>query len=142
MFCVKMKGQIKALLGKFDSFVDAHIDTALKVSVALKNVLSSPVADILAEIIPGGIDAKLKQQLTDGIGKAVEVLTIADSCKQLTDLNDRLNCFVQQIKLLDPQFQDAVLLKLASLLAGFLDGGRLKQSLYDLYTQAKYSISK
>jgi flagellar basal body-associated protein FliL len=49
---------------------------------------------------------------------------------------------VQQIKQRDPQLQDAILQKLASLLAGELDGNKLKQALYDLYTQAKYTTAK
>jgi predicted oxidoreductase len=138
MLCTKIRTQIKVLLSKFDSFMDAHIDTALKVMVALKNVLSSPVADVLTAIIPGDVDNVIQQDLINAISKAIEVLTIADNCKQYTNLNDQLNCFLQQIKLLDPQFQDTILLKLASLVAGTLDGGRLEQSLYDLYTQAKY----
>ncbi len=55
MFCTKMKSQIKALLREFDNYVDDHIDMALKITTALKNVLSSPVADVLTAIIPGDI---------------------------------------------------------------------------------------
>jgi hypothetical protein len=72
----------------------------------------------------------------------VEALTIVETCKQYTDTNEKLKCFVTQLQQRDPQLQDAILQKLASLLACQLDGQRLKQSLYDLFTQAKYSSSK
>lgn len=142
MFCTKMKSQIKALLRQFDTYVDANIDTALKVTTELKSILSSPAADIITAIIPGEIDDTIRRQLINGLGKVIEALTIVDSCKQLTDINAKLQCFIQQLEKYDPQLQDAVLQKLASLLAGVLDGQRMKQSLYDLYTQAKYSVTK
>jgi hypothetical protein len=142
MLCTKFKGKLRSLLSEFDTFVDGHIDTALEITTALKNALSSPVAVIITDIIPGDIDDTIREELVTALGKAIEALTIADACKQYTDLNDKLNCFVQQLKLADPNLQDAILQKLASLVAGLLDGGRLKQSLYDLYTQAKYAVTK
>jgi hypothetical protein len=142
MFCTKIKNQLKVLLRQFDNYAEAHIDTALKITAELKNILSSPVADIITAIIPGGIDDAIRKQIINALDKVLEALTIADNCKQYTDVNDKLKCFVAQIKLRDPQLQDAILQKLASLLAGNLDGQRLKQSLYDLYTQAKYSLGK
>jgi hypothetical protein len=142
MFCTTIRSQLKTLLRQFDSYIDAHIDTALQITTKLKNVLSSPTADIVTAIIPGDIDNTIRQQLIAVLGKAIEALTIADTCKQYTDVNEKLNCFIEQLKLRDPQLQDAVLQKLASLLTGGLDGQRLKQSLYDLYTQAKFSAAK
>ncbi len=142
MFCTKMKSQLKTMLRDFDNYVDAHIDTALKITTALKKVLSSPVADVITAIIPGDIDNLIRRQLEAALSKAIAVLTIANSCKQFTEVNELLNCFVEQLKLRDPELQDALLQKLASLLAGQLDGQRLKQNLYDLYTQAKYTATK
>ncbi len=142
MFCTKIKNQLKALLRKFDNYVDAHIDTALKVTTALKNILSSPVGDIITAIIPGDIDNTIRAKLVDALGKVTETLAIAESCKDISDVNEKLKCFVTQLNLRDPNLQDAILQKLASLLAGHLDGQRLKQSLYDLYTQAKYAAGK
>ena len=142
MFCTKVKTQLRALLRYFDNYVDTHIEPALKITTSLKNILSSPTADIITAIIPGDIDNTVRQQLIVVLTAALEALTIADTCKQYTDINEKLNCFTQQLKQRDPQLQDAVLQKLASLLTGGLDGQRLKQSVYDLYTQAKYTATK
>jgi bacterioferritin-associated ferredoxin len=137
-----MKGRLRQLLHEFDNYVDAHIDTALKITTELKNILTSPAADIITAIIPGDIDNTVREGLITALSKITEALTIADNCKECTDINAKLQCFIQQLQQYDPQLQDAILQKLASLLTGFLDGQRLKQSLYDLYTQAKYSITK
>ena len=138
MFCTKVNAEIKSALKQFDQYVDAHIDTALQITTTLKAMLSSPAADIITSIIPGTADDVLRTQLLNALNKITEALSIVDSCKQYTDLNDKLKCFVQQLSQRDPKLQDAILLKLSSLLAAELDGNKLKQSLYDLYTQAKY----
>jgi hypothetical protein len=142
MFCPTSGSKIKIALKQFDQYVNAHIDTALKVTTAIKNALASPAADIITAIIPGSLDDTIRTQLLNAIIKVVEVLTIADNCKQCTSAEEKLKCFVAQIQQRDPQLQDAILQKLASLLAAELDGQRLKQALYDLYTQAKYVTTK
>lgn len=142
ILCKTIKGKLRSLLRHFDNYVDAHIDTALQITTALKNMLSSPVADIISAIIPGDLDNTIRQQLIYALSKAVEALLIAENCKQFTEVNEKLDCFIQQLKLRDPLLQDAILQKLASLLTSRLDGRRMKQSLYDLYTQAKYSAAK
>jgi hypothetical protein len=142
MFCTKFKSQLKILLRKFDNYLDAHVEVALKVTTGLKKILTSPVADIVTAIIPGNVDNIVKAQIENALNKVIEALAIADSCRECKDVNDKLKCFVAQLQLRDPQLQDAILQKLASLLAGHLDKQRLKQSLYDLYTQAKYSAGK
>jgi hypothetical protein len=142
MFCPTFKTNIKAALREFDTYVDAHIDTALSVTTAIKNLLTSPVADVLTAIIPGTLDDIIRTQLIKVLTKVITALSIVDSCKQFTDANEKLTCFIAQLKQHDPQLQDAILQKLASLLAGELDGNRLKQNLYDLFTQAKYTTVK
>jgi len=142
MFCTRMKGRLKAMLTGFDSFMDDHIDMALKVTTAMKQLLSSPVTDIITALIPGDLDNILRDKLLSALNKAVEALSIAKHCKQHAALNDKLKCFIEQLQISDPDLQDALLLKLASLLSGHLDGQRLRQSFYDLYTQAKYSTAK
>jgi len=139
---MKMRAQLKKLLNQFDSYVDSHIDTALQVTEAIKDVLASPVADALTVVIPGTIDNVIRTQLLAALDKAISLLTIVDDCKQYTDMPAKLNCFVAQLQKLAPGLQDAILQKLASILSGQLDGQRLAQNLYDLFTQAKYSAAK
>lgn len=142
MFCTKIKSSIKTLLRKFDNYVDAHIETALKLTSALKDIIASPVGDIVTVIIPGDLDNRIRMQLIDALDKSIASLSIIESCKQQTELNEKLKCFVAQLQEHEPHLQEAILHKLASLVAGHLDGARLEQNLYDLYTQAKYSAGK
>lgn len=142
MFCKNFKKELRKALREFDAFVDAHITTALAITRQLKQVLASPITDVVTAIIPGDLDEAIRQQLLVFLGKAIEALAIADTCRLHTNLNDKLMCFIQQLRLRDPELQDAILLKLASLIAGNLDGQRFRQHLYDLYTQAKFSSAR
>ncbi len=142
MFCLKLKGKIRLLLKHLDIYVDGHVTTALQITTQIKNLLASPVTDLLTAIIPGNVDDIIRRQLICALDRAIEALSIADSCKGFTDINDKLKCFVEQLRIREPHLQDALLQKLASLLTSELDGGRLKQSLYDLYTQARYAADK
>ncbi len=142
MLFKKIKKQFKQVLQSFDSYVEEHIGTALKVTTQLKRILSSPTADIITAIIPGNVDNVLQTQIVAALGKAIEALSIAEYCKNCRDVNEQLKCFTEQLRKYDPNMQDAILQKLASLLTSHLDGKRLKQSLYDLYTQAEYAAKK
>ena len=142
MFCSKINTKIRQLLRQFDSLLENNIDTALQITTQLKALLSSSVADLLTAVIPGNIDDIIRKQLVYSLDKAIEALAIANTCKDFKNINDKLKCFAMQLSLKEPHLQDAILQKLASLLAGELDGKRLKQSIYDLYTQAKYTTAK
>ena len=105
-------------------------------------MLNSPVVDILTTIIPGQVDNIIKNQLVSALDKAIEALSIADACKSCTDINTKLTCFVSELKKLHPNLQDAVLQKLASLIAAHLHNNKLQQCFYDLFTQSKYTSLK
>lgn len=142
MFCKKASAKIKALLKGFNSAIEQHIDLALQVTTALKQVLKGPVGEILTAIIPGQVDDMIRAKLIQGLDKAIEALSIVDACKGQLTLEAKVRCFAEELARRDPQLQDAILQKLASLLTSELDGKRLKQAMYDLYTQGKYTTAK
>ena len=139
MFGNKIKGQIKDLLQQFDKAVEGHIDTALQITNRVKALLNSSQGDLLITLVAG---LENKEIVKAGLNEILGVLTSANGCKQCSELGAKLSCFIQQLKQYDPKLQDALLQKLASLLTGYLDGGRMKQVIYDLFTQAKYSTAK
>ncbi len=142
MFCNKVRARIKRILQQFDEYLDEHIDLALSVTTALKKFLASPAADIITALIPGDVDNVIRQHLLAALEKATDMLLITDKCRQHNDIADKLLCLAEELRQRSPELRDALLHRLASLVAGELDGQRLKQSLYDLYTQAKYTALK
>lgn len=142
MFCKPLKSKLRKALQAFDQYVQQHVDTALKITTALKDVLKSPVGDIITAIIPGDIDAVIRIKAIGILSTAVDALGIVKNCEACTDMNKKLQCFIDGIKTVDPALQNALLIKLASLLTAGLDDNKLADSLYDLYVQAKFVASK
>lgn len=142
MFCKQYRLKIKALMGQFDKLVEENIETAIKVTTSLKQFLKGGYADILTAIIPGEVDDMIRAKLIMGLEKALDALQIVNACKDAVGVEAKIRCFVDEISRRDPALQDALLQKIASMLASELDGKRLAQSLYDLYTQAKYTAGK
>lgn len=139
-FCQKFAGEIKSILKKIDQFVQDHADTALKVTTAIEKFLAGPGGDILAAIIPSGIPAEIRSKLLVILPQAIDALTIVDACKSATTLKDKLDCFATNLKKLDPTLQKGILQKLAQLLTAGLHNNKLEQNVYDLATQAMYSL--
>ncbi len=142
MICNKMRHRVKRLLQRFDEYVDAHAETALMITGMLQKALESPVADIITALIPGTADDLLRQQLLTALGHATRALIAAEQCAGTGSAEEVIRCFAAKLKDCPPEKRDALLQKLASLLTSELDGKRLKQNLYDLYTQAKYALTK
>lgn len=142
MLCIITKSRIKKLLRGLDSYLEKHIDAALKITGEIKKALSSPTAGLLLAIIPGNEDINVRNNLVNALDSALAALSIFEKCREHANLSEKLNCMLAQLHQQEPQLRDAMLQKLASLIAGHLDGNRMRQSLYDLYTQAKYSASK
>jgi hypothetical protein len=142
MFCIKIRQRIKRVLQEADEYLDNHVEMALKVTMKLKQLLASPGADLITALIPGTLDDLVKQRLIKALEEVICLLTIADECKEHKDVSERVTCFAKQLQAHAPELRDALLLKMASLLASRLDGNRLKQNLYDLYSQAKYVAIK
>lgn len=142
MFCKKLRSRVKRVLQQFDEYLDEHIDLALQVTMALKKFMASPVADILTAVIPGDLDNIVRQHLLAALERATDALLIAEKCRKEGEIADKLLCLAEELRLKSPELRDALLHRMASLMAGQLDGQRLKQNLYDLYTQAKYTAIK
>ena len=140
--CNKLKSRLKKALVYFDNYVDAHVDTALQITMAIQKLLNSPVLDVLTTIIPGQVDNIIRSQMQSALNTAVDALSIADACKSCTDLNSKLSCFMNELKKMHPDLQDAILQKLASLIAAHLHNNKLQQCFYDLFTQSKYTSLK
>ena len=100
-----------------------HAETALSVTRLLKNVLQSPVADIIVAIIPTDIDDEIRNKIVSALDKF-----------------GRTN--IENIPHSAEHIQKAILIKIASIILSELDDNNLKESTYDLVVQATYSNAK
>jgi hypothetical protein len=141
-FCRKTGSKIKQVLQQFDSFIERHAEEALQVTKIIQSALESPVADLLEAIIPGDADTIFKNKLLQALEIGIDALSIMNTCRQEASLEAKLHCFVNGLKTVSPDLQDAVFQKLQSILLRELDGNTRKQNIYDLFSQAAYSNSK
>lgn len=142
MFCTKFRKKIKSLIRDFDNYVDENIDTALVFTIRLKAILKSIPAQLLTALIPGDLDEAARVKLLDALNAVIPTLEIVNKCKDCPSLEEKIRCYAEQLSLLHPDQVNDALRKLASRLAGTMDGERLAEHLYDTYTQIKYSLQK
>ncbi|TAN18825.1 MAG: hypothetical protein EPN37_04495 [Chitinophagaceae bacterium] len=141
-FCQQFKGEVKQLIKQFDGYVETHVDIALQVTTKLKAILNSPITGIVTAIIPGNLDNVIRAKLIQGLGYSIDALNIVDECKNQGTIEQKVQCFAAALVKEHPDMQDAILQKLAALLARFLGGNTTKQNIYDLFVQAKFSVAK
>ena len=142
MFCAKWAGKIKGLLKKVDKYVQENATLALRVTTAVKAFLDGPIAKLMTAVIPTDVDEMIRQQLIVALSKAIDVLSIVDACKDVVDLDQKLICFITEVKKKSPELQEALLVKMAQIITREIDGNKLPQSVYDLAVQGQYTIAK
>lgn len=142
-FCKGASAKIKNFIGNISKQVLQYTEISLRVTEAIKNFLSSPVADIITAIIPGDLDNVLKAQLESAIDYVIAFLITAKDCNaEGLPLEQKLICIVEHVKNQPPAAQEALLSKMASLITRHLDNQEQKQHIYDSIVQLQYSLKK
>lgn len=143
-FFNKIVAFLKMLFGiNLNSWIKEHVRPSIDFVERFKNILNSPVADILTTLIPGDWDDKLRNKMIDNLTKALTILYGADAFADATTLEDKLLKIIQLIKTLTPAMQQAMLFKLASELSKVSSGSNvIKGHSIDLLTQTEYSKKK
>lgn len=136
------RDKIRGVLNLIPHHIREYASHSLHVTTVIKKALESPVADIITAIIPTNIDDKVKESLLAAINKAMPYLMVVDICKDETDTEKLVMCWIQQIKFLPKDVQNALLAKFAAKITGLLDNNDLRQSSYDYAIQTLYTASK
>ena len=141
-FVDKVLGEVGVELGRLDK----QMATASTIVTQVDTVLKNPIIDgVLALVLPPQVMAEapaaekvLDKVITDlSIGSAIEA-----DINAATSTEGKLKVFIADMQKYGVTRQSMFLQKLESLILAGLDDNALKQNLYDLYTQAKYSLSK
>ncbi len=124
-FLTKIWNEIKNL---FDG-IPAELKTAVHIGVVvtenIKNLVDSPVVDVLTAIIPGDLDDQLKTWLRAKLPVILTELKLADSCGALTDPGEITQCAVKVLQGLDGDIKSAFLHNLSVLIAQVASDGKL-----------------
>lgn len=141
-FCARFKEAIQRLKMKFNSFLENNIDDALRITTVIKNIIENPIADVLVKLSKTDVDDKILEKSRMALRIAVDKLAIINECNQHEDLNDKLKCWIENIKLLPKDVQNAMLAKFAAIYAAQMDDNKYSQNVYDAAVQTVYSVQK
>ncbi len=138
-FCNRNK--IKQIISKVDKNVNKYSDAALNITAALKPWINGPLGQLITEVIPGTWGDDLRSKAMQALDVIVGNLSIAKEIAAEPNINKKVQLYLAELSKQHPEYQEAMLFKIASLLTKYMHGAQLSQSEYDLITQAKY-ISK
>lgn len=141
-FCKNLGAKLRKALKNVTNWVNDNIDQVLNITTIIKNALQSDAAVLVTALIPGDWDNLAKTKLISVLNTAIDALGVVDECMAKEDLNEKLQCFIKELKKRDERLQNALLFKLASLLLAGMDDYKAKESFYDLYIQARFVANK
>lgn len=114
---------------------------ATNIDAALKN----PAIDTLLSVITKGVSDAVLPKAEELLEKIITDLSngadIEADINAAPDLESKLKIFITDLSKYNIVKQDMFLQKICSLLLAGLDNNNLSQSLYDLYSQAAYTLS-
>ncbi len=142
MFCNKFGNKIRDVYKKFDNAVKESVETSIAITANLKQLLNGNIVNVLTMVIPGTWDDEVINKAKQALEFAVDKLQLTNKCLEKPTLAEKIACFAFELKGQSPLMQQAVLHKLASLMASQLDGNRFSRSDYDSYVQGIYSANK
>lgn len=85
----------------FATFVETHVDDAIEIGNKIKALISNPVITNILDILPDKVKTMAKedqQKLLDKIETAIDKLAISQNCLSLPTLEEKLTCFLQQLR--------------------------------------------
>jgi len=139
----KLRDKIRDIFHIIPQEIRIHASHSLHVAQVLKQVLQSPFVGWATKLIPTNIDDAAVPILLNAITKVTPYLMIVDSCKDETDMEKMVECWLKQIRYQDKVVQDALIFKFASLLTAYLATGKIEDmSKFDYIVQTLYTGSK
>lgn len=142
MFCKGKGSKIKTLFKKISDAVQKHASTALVITGDIRKFLEDPMVAISVSLTKTKIDDQIRDKAIAALGVAIDALSMVDECAKVTDVELKLMCFVSHLRKYQPGVQQAILIKLASLITATLDGHTEKQRIYDALVQGSYTLDK
>lgn len=141
-FIAKIKAFFERLKAKFNNLLEKHVDTVLKITTVIKNVIDNPVTDVLVKMTPTDKDDKALEKIRAALDITIAKLAIVSKCNEHTTLEEKIQCWIAEIRNYPMDVQHALLVKFGSLMTASLDENKEAQHIYDTTFQANYSATK
>lgn len=129
--------KIKSVVTGIEEHLPDLMAKALFASTELKKLINSTLAVAIVDFTPTTLDNTVRDEISSTIDQVIALLQTGQKC------NGDLQCWIDSLKELSPDLQDAVLIKFASKITALLDSNKKDQKYYDEQTQKAYNaISK
>jgi hypothetical protein len=124
-FIKKIITGIASLFGSLPSDVKNAIALAVTVTENIKNVMDSPVVDIITTVIPGDADDAIVAALRSALPKILTGLQLTENCINSTDPDTLVQCGLQTLNKITGDAKSSFLHSISVLLAQVAAGGKL-----------------
>jgi hypothetical protein len=139
---LKVRTWLLMVMSTIGGFFREWADPALLVTSAIKGVIDNPAFTNLTEITPQQWDNILLERTRAALLVAVELLELSKECSKKETDQETIACFIRSLAAKSPQIRNAVLSKLAALIAQDLSEGQINESQADWMVQTRYWSKK
>lgn len=141
MFCAGVFNKLKLVKKEYERLDSSGaIDKAITLTTNLRNALTSGIANIIIDIIPGNLDADARNAIVNALDASIKELDLIKGCSTLPNIQDKITCLITKLSGMGTVTQDALIVKLLSLLIKGLDDAQLKQHYYDTIAQTAVNV--
>ena len=127
-FLEKILRYIKSLFNTIPNEVATALKIGITITENIKTLVNSPVADVLAAIIPGDIDNLIRNKLQLSLPVILTELKLVESSLTLTQPNTIVNAAIETIKTMDKNIKSGVLHQLSILITQVVADEKLSWS--------------
>jgi hypothetical protein len=127
-FLQNLWSSIKHLFDNVEAEVKHLVPIATGVVQKVKEIIDSPVADVLTALIPGDADDKIKEMLRSFLPKLILELQMVEDISSIEDVNAQMQAILDKLKLSSDDTKNAFYHSLASLILQKLSDGKLSWS--------------
>jgi hypothetical protein len=137
--------KVEAEVGIEGKLLLSNIGEAKTVVTNIETALKNPVADSALSAITKGVSDTLLPKVESVLNTIVTDLSVGEAIEAdinaATNTEAKLKIFITDLTKYNVLKQDMFLQKICSLILAGLDNKNLTQSLYDLYSQAAYTLN-
>jgi hypothetical protein len=133
------------LFTDLDKWIQEHVQPSIETVQRIKQLVESPVGNLLTVLIPGDWDDKLRDLLIKRLGEAIDAMHITAEIVNEPDWTSKVAKLLEYLKHQSKPMQQAIYKTLASQLAKLsgADGmEKVKGHSVDLLVQLQYSKMK
>ncbi len=134
---------LTTLFTNLDEWIHDHVQPSIEMVERIKSVVDSPVGNLIAALIPGGLGEVAREEIILLLTKTLNTLNVTAAIEHDPSWENKVMMTVNYIKSVSKPMQDAIYLKLASEMAKIKSGSdSFKGHSVDLLVQMQYSKLK